>query len=109
MRQFAILVLCGLCLYVSGCGTTGTAGIVQIGTDTYMLGGLGRYTDFSGSAVKARLVGQAREFCRSKGGVMVLINSTSKDSGLGTYASAEVQFLCVPADDPRAKSTIPSL
>lgn len=30
-----------------------------------------------------------------------VVTSTGKDSGLGTYASAEVQFVCVQASDLR--------
>jgi len=82
---------------ICGCATTGTNGVVQIGPDTYMIGGLGQFTDFSGSAVKARLYQQAAEFCRSKGGVMVPLNSTGQDSKPYQYASAEIQFKCVPA------------
>jgi hypothetical protein len=67
----------------------------------YMLGGQGQFTDFSGSAVKARFFQQAAAYCQSKNRVMVPMNSTSRDSGFGTYASAEVQFRCVPEGDAR--------
>jgi len=80
---------------VAGCGT-GTDGVVNIGPDTYMIGGLGRFTDYSSSAVKARYFQDAAKFCAGKGQVMVPLNSTGRDSGMGTYASAEVQFKCVP-------------
>jgi len=86
-------VLLGLA--VAGCGT-GTDGVVNIGPDMYMIGGLGRFTDYSASAVKARYFQDAAKFCASKGLVMVPMNSTGQDSGMGTYASAEVQFKCVP-------------
>jgi len=52
---------------------------------------------FPGSAVKARLYQQAAEFCRSKGGQMIPLNSTAQDSKPGQYASAEIRFKCVPA------------
>ena len=80
--------------FISGCAT-GTDGPVNIGPDTYMIGGLGQFTDYSASAVKARMFKQAQEFCASKNQNMVPVNSTGKDSGYGTYASAEVQFRCV--------------
>ena len=94
-------------LVIGACATTGTDGIVQIGPDTYMIGGLGKFTDFSGSAVKARLYKKAAEFCKSKGCVMVPVNSTAKDSEYAQYASAEIQFMCLPPSDPRAKSSTP--
>ena len=59
--------------------------------------------------VGSALYKQAEEFCKAKGGVMVPINSTAKDSGMGTYASAEIQFMCLPPDDPRVKAAKPTL
>ena len=41
--------------------------------------GLGKPTDSSGNAVKARLYQQAAEFCRSKGGEMIPLNSTAQN------------------------------
>ena len=95
LRSLATVV--GIVVCISGCATTGTNGVVQIGPDMYMIGGLGRFTDFSGSGVKARLYQQAAEFCRSKGGQMIPLNSTAQDSKPGQYASAEIRFKCVPA------------
>ena len=86
---------------ITGCGTTGTEGIVQIGPDMYMVGGLGKFTDFSSSAVKGRLYQDAAKYCVEKKRVMLPVNSTGQDSGFGTYASAEIQFRCVMPDDPR--------
>ena len=79
---------------LSGCAT-GTDGVVPIGPDLYMVGGLGKFTDFSSSAVKARFFQQASKFCADEGKTMSPVNSTGQDSGAGTYASAEVQFRCV--------------
>ncbi|MBT1538423.1 hypothetical protein B7R78_0015300 [Ralstonia solanacearum] len=78
-----------------GCATTGTDGVVPIGPDMYMIGGLGNFTDFSSSAVKARMFQQAAKYCESQGRVMSPLGSTGKDSDFGTYASAEVQFRCM--------------
>jgi hypothetical protein len=78
---------------VAGCAS-GTGGVVQIGPDMYMVGGQGRYTDLSGSAVKARFFEDAGKYCSQLGRVMVPTGSTGQDAGFGTYASAEVQFRC---------------
>jgi hypothetical protein len=102
MSQTKILLIAMCCLTaLCGCATTGTNGIVPIGPDLYMIGRLGKFTDFSSSAVKARLYEEAAEFCRKQGRIMVPVNSTGKDSGLGTYASAEIQFLSLLPGDPR--------
>jgi hypothetical protein len=87
----SLTTVVGIVVCICGCATTGTNGVVQIGPNTYRIGGLGNSTDFSGSDVKARLYQEAAEFCRKKGGVMVPLNSTGQD------ASAEIQFKCVPA------------
>ena len=78
---------------VIGCG--GGSGIVQISDDTYMHSKLGGAFTVSGSTVKAELYKEASEFCVAKGKKLIPLNSTSQDSGLGTYASAEIQFKCL--------------
>ena len=100
MRSIATALLWAPCAFLAGCAT-GTDGVVQMGPDMYMIGGHGKFTDYSGSAVKARFYQDAAKYCQAKNRVMLPVNSTGQDSGFGTYASAEVQFRCVPADDPR--------
>ena len=88
-------------IVITGCATTGTEGIVQIGPDMYMVGGLGKFTDFSSSGVKGRLYQDANKFCSEKNRVLVPVNSAGQDAGYATYASAEIQFRCLLPDDPR--------
>lgn len=90
MKRLAVSAM----LACAGCGT-GTNGVVPAGENLYMVGGLGHFTDYSGSVVKARFVEEAEQYCRGRGKQMVLVNSTAHDSGYGVYASAEVQFRCV--------------
>ncbi len=78
-----------------GCGTTGTDGIIEISPNLYMHGGLGSFTDFSSSGVKARLYKDAAQFCSAKGLVVSPVSDVGRDSGVGTYASAEIKFRCV--------------
>jgi hypothetical protein len=94
-RSFISVV--GIVLCICGCATSGTDRVVQIGPSTYKMRGLGESADSSGNAVKARLYQQAADFCRSKGGEMIPLNSTAQDSKPGQYASAEIRFKCVPA------------
>ena len=100
-KQFAMSTAIAMACCIGGCATTGTDGIVPIGPDLYMVGGLGKFTDFSSSAVKARLFQDASKYCANIGRVMLPENSTGKDSGYGTYASAEIQFRCLLPTDPR--------
>lgn len=94
VKGWMIAAVLGLVLGSAGCSTTGTDGVVKIGPELYMLGRMGGFSDFSGSAVKARLFSEAGQYCASKGQEMVPVASTAKDSAPATYASAEVQFRC---------------
>lgn len=96
MRLNCVSAVALTILIASGCAT-GSDGVVPIGPNLYMVGGLGKLTDFSSSAVKARFFQQASKFCADQGKTMVPVNSTGQNSGAGTYASAEVQFRCVPS------------
>src|ERR1700712_3210617 len=97
MKVWTPLWLAIGCACLGACGT-GSDGVVPIGPDVYMLGGLGQFTDYSSSAVKARLYKQAAEFCRQKGETISALSSNGQDSGFGTYASAEVQFRCIKSE-----------
>ncbi len=90
MRTLYILLAS---ITLSGCAT-GTDGVVEIGPNTYMLGGLGGMTDYSGSAVKARFFKEAAKYCADKGMIMIPVSSTGQDAWGINYASAEVQFRC---------------
>jgi hypothetical protein len=94
-RSFTSVVAIVVC--ICGCATSGTDRVVQIGPNTYKMGGLGNSTDLSGSAVKARLYQQAAAFCQSKGGEMIPLTSTAQDAKPGQGASAEIRFKCVLA------------
>ena len=84
-----------IALALGGCGTTGTDGIVEISPNLYMLGGLGSAFDFSSAGAKAKLYKEAKAFCDNKGLVVQPVSDTGRDSGFGTYASAEIKFRCV--------------
>ena len=93
MHGLAMVVV--VSAFLSGCATTGTDGVVEIGPNTYMLGRLGGFTDFSGIAVKTRLYAEATKFCSAKNMVMIPYASSRHDSTPYQYASAEIQFKCV--------------
>ncbi len=77
-------------LALTGCVTTGTNGVDKTGTNQYIVGGIGKFTDYSGSAVKVRFIKEAEDFCKQKGEDFEVLSSTSKDVVDGNYASAEV-------------------
>ena len=86
---------------LSSCATTsGTADIVPIGKDTYMIGRPGGLFTISGGEVKAQLFRDANEFCRSQGKNLMPVSTSSRDSAPYTYAIAELQFRCLAEGDP---------
>lgn len=88
-----------LSMALAGCASN--TGVVPIGNNTYMHSKMGSMTTFSGGAVKAELFKEAAAFCAKDGRQLTPLDSSSKDSGLGTYASAEIQFRCDPAQAAR--------
>lgn len=89
-----LLMIAIAALVTTACASTGTDGVVEIGPNTYMLGGMGGVFDHSGSAVKAKFFKEASKYCADKGMTMIPLNSTGQDAGMVQYASAEVQFRC---------------
>lgn len=87
-----VLLAAALCT-LAGCATPNT-GIVPIGNGTYMASKFGSMMTFSGGEVKAELYREAAQFCGKSGKQASPLTSESKDSGMGTYASAEIQFRC---------------
>ncbi|MCP1463311.1 hypothetical protein [Pseudomonas sp. S3E17] len=88
-----ILVL----ILTAGCSATG---VVQMGQDTYMVAKDGSFTTFGGAQVKAELYREANAFCERKSKQLMPVKETSRDSGYGRYANAELQFRCLDAGDP---------
>jgi hypothetical protein len=69
-------------------------GVVPIGDGNYMASKFGSMLTYSGGEVKAELYRDAARYCAKQGKEIEPLSSTSKDSGYGTYASAEIQFRC---------------
>jgi hypothetical protein len=88
-----LLTIVATGMLLAGCATPNT-GVVPIGNGIYMHSKFGSMVTFSGGEVKAELFQEAAQFCAKQGKQLVPVNSTSKDSGVGTYASAEIQFRC---------------
>ena len=80
---------------LAGCATsTGSDGIVEIGPETYRVASLGRFADYSSSALKARLYQDAYRHCAAKNKLMV----PNQSSASGT----EMQFQCVTRNQASA-------
>lgn len=94
----AALICLGL---IAGCATTSTDGIVEIGPDTYKVGSLGRFADYSSSALKARLYQDAYKHCAAKNRIMVPVNSQNSASATNPD---EVKFRCLARNEANLPS-----
>lgn len=97
---FTISAFIVFCIF-EGCASYGTNGVVQIGQNMYLIGGVGEHAEYSGSTVKARFYTEANKFCSEKKRVMYPVKSRVKDAENWDYASAEIEFMCLLPDDPR--------
>lgn len=98
LKLLACAAACGLLCSCASVG--GTASIVPIGQDTYMVASGGSIFTTSGGEVKAQLFREANGYCRSKGKHLMPVTSSSRDAGLYNYSSAELQFRCLASGDP---------
>jgi PEGA domain-containing protein len=78
------------------------SGVVPIGPDTFMVSRQAA-TGFSGLGIlKAEALREAEQYCAGKGKTMQIVNSTESQPPyiFGNFPKAEVQFMCLSADDP---------
>lgn len=81
---------------VAGCATR-PGGIVEIGTDTYKVDSVGRFADYSSSAIKSRLYEDAYKHCAAQNRLMVPVNAASSNA-------SELQFRCLPRNQAHLPS-----
>ncbi|CAN7469715.1 hypothetical protein LJR175_003137 [Variovorax sp. LjRoot175] len=91
MKKTLLAAVLGV-IALAGCGTTG---VQPIGNGIYMSSKLGSMLTYNGGEVKADLFREAAEFCGKQGKKVDPVSSSSQGAGIGTYASAEIQFRCV--------------
>jgi len=91
MSRIAFIVLVSATL--AACGTP-TTGIVPIGDGLYMSSKSVGMLTYTGGEVKAELYREATGFCAKQGKGVIPVSSSSQNSRLAAYASAEIQFGC---------------
>jgi len=97
MKKVSILLLIGLC----GCAIN--SGIVPLGKDSYMVSRQAA-TGFTGSGnLKTKALKEANKFCEDQGKKMqvISISETKPPYVFANFPKAEVQFMCLDANDPR--------
>ncbi|TRZ93718.1 hypothetical protein D4R78_07990 [bacterium] len=97
-------ILMLLCLGLTGCAIN--SGVVSMGKDTYMVSRQAA-TGFSGSgAQKAKCFQEAGKFCEKQGKKLYVVSTSEAHPPylLANFPKAEVQFMCLDANDPRLKT-----
>lgn len=101
MRKIYILIL--LCLGLVGC--VYSSGVIRTGQDTYIIARTQERLDGSSNNVKAAAIKVANKYCERCGKVIKVISTSQKDMvPFKSDATAEIQFMCLDANDPRLKT-----
>ena len=102
MRIASLCVLVGPML--TGCAAN--SGVAPIGPNTFMVSRQAA-TGFSGSGtLKAEALTEANQYCEARSKVMYMLTWTEAAPPyvMGNFPKAEVQFMCLDANDPRLKA-----
>jgi hypothetical protein len=102
-RFFSSVAGLAAILVLTGCANSGP---VPIGPDTYMMANTGAWSWSSGAALQGDLYREANAFCAASGKKLITKDSRHNDSAMGfdaPFAHAEVQFMCLDADDPQLR------
>ena len=97
MKKIFVIVL----LYTL-CACASHTGVVPMGKDTYMIAKQ-QATGFPGLGnMKAEIIAEGVQYCADLGKEFQLISTqeTQPPYVLGNYPRAEIQFMCIDADDP---------
>ena len=83
-------------LSVAGCASSG---VVKTGPNTYMVAN-SEWGLTSGGYQKAKAIAEADRYCASIGREILVIRSKDNDVAFGKTPAAEVEFKCLPRNDP---------
>jgi len=97
-------ILAGLTFCLMG-GCAINSGVVPMGKDTFMVSRQAA-TGFTGlGELKAESLKESNQFCRAQGKFLQVIRTSESSPPyvFGNYPRAEVQFMCLNANDPELK------
>lgn len=90
-----------MCVFAfSGCGTD--SGVVKIGEDTYKIYKRAGTGFHGGTAIRARAMSEAIEFCACQGKIFKKLKMEGSHPPyiLGNFPKMTLQFMCLESDDP---------
>lgn len=92
------ILVSGVAILLAACASS--SGVVITGDGTYLITRSEKGVDTTGSRVKADALKEANTYCTSKGKVLKVIESSSKDMvPFKSDAQAEVQFSCFDTEE----------
>lgn len=99
-KSICLLVIAVL---VNGCAAN--SGVVKIGEGTYKIYRRAATGFASGTAIREQITLEANEFCVGQGKVskVLEIGGSHPPYILGNFPKAEIQFVCLDANDPQLK------
>jgi hypothetical protein len=101
MKALPIVALLAVATFTS---CTASSGVVPLGGDKYMIARSQKGTRGDAGRVKAAAIKEAGEFCRKNGKVMKITSTKQQDmKPFQSDAQAEVEFLALDPNDPRAR------
>ncbi len=89
-------------LLLAVCACASHTGVVPLGKDTYMIAKQ-QATGFPGLGnIKAEIIAEGTQYCAGLGKKFQIVSmqETQPPYVLGNYPRAEIQFMCLAADDP---------
>jgi hypothetical protein len=101
-----LIRIAGYCVGFLLAGCAANSGVTPIGPDTFMVSRQAA-TGFSGSGtLKAEALSEANQYCEARSKVMYMLTWTEAAPPyvMGNFPKAEVQFMCLDANDPRLKA-----
>ena len=90
------------CIVLLSLAACSYSGIKPIGKDTYMEART-KSANSSGGEALADLYEDAGKFCSDQGLTIVPVHEQTQDGSFGHYASATLEFRCVPENDRENK------
>lgn len=94
-----------MCFALFGCAANSS--VAPIGPDTFMVSRQAA-TGFSGAGtLKAEALTEAGQFCMTRNKVLYVTNTieAAPPYTMGNFPRAEINFMCLDANDPRLKGT----
>jgi hypothetical protein len=107
MKKLSACILFAVTIVVfSGCGSD--SGVVEIGENTYKIYKRAGTGFHGGTAIRARALTEANEFCACQGKEFKKLQMYGSHPPyiLGNFPKMTLEFMCLDSDDPRITGNV---